>query len=1420
MIHGVGRARFGVGRGSRRGEGGFTLIEMMVALVVGGIVMSALVSFIVLALRQAPAVQNRAVETRGFAVLNNTLQRDVANAARIYIKSSTADSRTACGAIPSSAIPPGGVVDDTAGASIAFRSKTDVDYPDAAVTITRYTAVRVTSGSKVSYSLLRVQCPSGTTTQAVTSTSTLVTSASTNFLFECAPLAGGTATTPCRTDLRSGAGTTKDVEVRLSFAGASKKRVTFTGDTQVGSTAPLFFDLDCSDPAVNDPNAPRGFHLDELAVNSVSTTQSRLGSQLLRCPTSTTNRSTKIVVTLKPNSGTANLFAPVPTGYSSFAWVIRDPGGNDRMYRCNSAEVPACPGVFALPTDPNVTKSDFDPGDTTTAADNPTTPTAGIVLPASVVGAVGNYEVTLVATATDGRVLSGSMSFNVASNPPTAPQISTVSGTYAAAVPACTPTCGAAFDFQGLNFSDPDGSIVSGTWDWGDGTTSPAPVSCGGSPVSCSSNLSHGYFASGTYLVTLTVNDNEGGSATSNVVTITITGNDAPTLTMAADDTTPSGSTQLVNFSSTAIDSDGTIVSGTWTFGDGSPTANFNPTCVAATPPSTPPTTCTATVAHAYAQGNFTARLTVTDDKGASVTQTVDIISGNQAPVAVIVPPIQTGPAPFLATFTHASTDAEGPITATMWTFGDVPSGGLNTSTLAAPSHNYTTPGEYEVTLIVFDQGSPPLPSAEVKAKVIVTNQAPVARATATPLKVRRYTQATSQTDSPGLVTFNASASSDPNSGQTLYFNWDFGDSNASPTFPNTATGPSPTHTYTSPGTYIPRVVVDDGFGGVDSMTLGPIVVGADDDKDGWFVDSIGGVFQAVDCNDGDAGVNPAAADPLGGGDTNCDGQDGVAFDTIYVRGIGTTGTPAYPIGADSAGCGAITSPCRQISTAISRARDAGAHFVLAGIGTYSAFSIDGGALTVRGNYSQDFKSNVSMALGSVAATACPTSVGSTTRTCIDGGTIGGRSAAIAITDTPASRPVVIENMEVRGQDLATAGVNGETSYGVYIARSQGPGLGPLASPNVTLSNMNIRGGKGGKGQNGLPGVSAPSTQAPSGAVGDPAIQANGIFDSSHRQAGGGTGAIAFGAQGGLGGPGGSITDAGFTGNAQPGVAGALGGPGSSTPPADVVPTYGTAGAAGAAETCSGYAWYEFIQQGICMALGDGRSASPGGNGGAGTSGPATSGGVKGTSSVGTVGLDDWAPVASMNGADGGRGLHGSPGGGGGGGGGSNAGEPDGFGGGGGGGGAGASRATTPGGGGRTGGASIAVFVVDSNPSLTNLQITLGNGGLGGLGANGAAGQLGGFGGAGGARESGTGGAGGAGGNGGNGSNSGPGGGGAGGPSVGLFTARSTKFGTPAFTPTTGQGGNGSNGGARLYDNLSAGGKGDNGVRQNEVTIP
>ena len=157
-----------------------------------------------------------------------------------------------------------------------------------------------------------------------------------------------------------------------------------------------------------------------------------------------------------------------------------------------------------------------------------------------------------------------------------------------------SPTSGYApltVSFSGSGSYDPDGTIVSYAWDFGDGTV--------GNGIS----IEHIYTGSGTFTAQLTVTDDKGAQNKS-TVTITVV-NQAPVVSISAVPTVGTAPLTVTFSGAGSYDPDGTIVSYVWTFGDGTTSSGI-------------------AVTHTYTNsGNFTAKLTVTDNVGTTSYRTV-----------------------------------------------------------------------------------------------------------------------------------------------------------------------------------------------------------------------------------------------------------------------------------------------------------------------------------------------------------------------------------------------------------------------------------------------------------------------------------------------------------------------------------------------------------------------------------------------------------------------------------------------------------------------------------------------------------------------------------------------------------------------------------------------------------------------------
>ena len=239
----------------------------------------------------------------------------------------------------------------------------------------------------------------------------------------------------------------------------------------------------------------------------------------------------------------------------------------------------------------------------------------------------GTYQVKLTVTDDHGATTTKTTSVTVSVN--------------ADPVPAFSTNCqGLTCAPDGSASTDPDGSIASYSWTFGDGT--PAVTGKVPSP--------HAYDNPGSFDITLTVTDDKGATATkTQTVTVALPPNKPPVAAFTSSCT----QVDCTFDGSGSTDTDGTLVSYTWDFGDGAGASVVKP-------------------AHSYTvAGTFTVKLTVSDNQGASntVTKAVTVTkTTNQPPVASFTS--STSGLDRVVRREHLG-DSDGTVTGYAWTFGD-----------------------------------------------------------------------------------------------------------------------------------------------------------------------------------------------------------------------------------------------------------------------------------------------------------------------------------------------------------------------------------------------------------------------------------------------------------------------------------------------------------------------------------------------------------------------------------------------------------------------------------------------------------------------------------------------------------------------------------------------------------------------------
>lgn len=215
-----------------------------------------------------------------------------------------------------------------------------------------------------------------------------------------------------------------------------------------------------------------------------------------------------------------------------------------------------------------------------------------------------------------------------------------------------------------------------------------------------------------------------------------------------------------------------------WDFGDGSPkvVAGMN------------------SVPHTFpAPGPYTVRLILNDTAYCNNPEILDTVVrvASNVDAAFTTPP--SGCIPYNAAFTNTSV---GGVTFE-WNFGDPASGADNTSTAANPTHLYSTPGNYTVTMVAIDQ--------------FTCNKTDTARFTITVLDTPTagftYTPTTPQLNTPNIFTNTSSTNS-------VRFLWLFGDGDTLAT----TSRANVTHQYNATGQFNACLVAFNQLGCPDTV--------------------------------------------------------------------------------------------------------------------------------------------------------------------------------------------------------------------------------------------------------------------------------------------------------------------------------------------------------------------------------------------------------------------------------------------------------------------------------------------------------------------------------------------------------------------------------------------------------------------------
>jgi gliding motility-associated-like protein len=311
-----------------------------------------------------------------------------------------------------------------------------------------------------------------------------------------------------------------------------------------------------------------------------------------------------------------------------------------------------------------------------------------------------------------------------------------------------------------LNFLDltqPDTSIVSWQWNFGDGSSGTG------------NNPSHSYAAPGTYAVVLQITDALGCSG-SDTLPQAVEIWQPPLANFVRSDS--SGCAPMsVSFVDVSTPNGSPIVGWTWDFNNGQTSFQTNPGTTYPLP------------------GTYAPSLVVTDGRGCSDSLSLSVAAFSP-PTANFLSQTQLACVGQGVDFQSASNGPH-PIVSWLWEFGD---GGV--STLSNPTHAYASAGTYSVSLTVIDsEGCVGM----IDQPNWISVRAPAANFLVQPTPA-----------CPGtLISFVDASQSDT---ALVAWQWTLGDG-------NTASVPNFSHTYAQSGLYDVSLLITDAMGCTDTLT-------------------------------------------------------------------------------------------------------------------------------------------------------------------------------------------------------------------------------------------------------------------------------------------------------------------------------------------------------------------------------------------------------------------------------------------------------------------------------------------------------------------------------------------------------------------------------------------------------------------------